>query len=130
MKRLNIVSIVGILIFVVAMSGCTSSDSVNSSEPQFKQDIVIDGADYEYFSEDGSGGGGVWLTNEGDVTYTKVKINLEVFDNEGNSIANQTIVIGKIGPGESINYAAAEGYDPLPDGVSARGTVINATVSE
>ena len=108
-------------------SECISS---SSSEPQFKQDIEIGGASYEYFPQDGSALGGCWLRNNGEVEYTKVKINLEVFDKEGNSIENQTIVVGKLSLGETINWISSEGYAPLPDGTSAKATVINATSSE
>lgn len=126
---IGILGILTILIFVVMASGCTSNGSTNST-PQFKKDIVIGGASYTYFAQDGSSSGGCWLKNKGSVEYTKVKINLEIFDKDGNSIDNQTIVIGKLSPGEEINYARPTGEDPLPNGASAKATVVNATASQ
>ncbi|WP_308572147.1 FxLYD domain-containing protein [uncultured Methanobacterium sp.] len=126
---ITVLGIIVVLIFLIMVSGCTSNGN-STSTPQFKKDIVIGGADYNYFAQDGSGGGGCWLKNKGSIEYTKVRINLEVFDKEGNSIDNQTIVIGKLSPGEEINYISPTGEPPLPNGASAKATVINATPSQ
>ena len=66
------------------------------------------------------------MINNGNVTYKKVLIDFEVYDVNGNEVGNETITVGKIVPGEEINYAEAHG-EPIPTGVSASATLISAT---
>jgi hypothetical protein len=125
MKKLNL-GLIGILILgIVIISGCTTNGN-STSTPQYKSDIQLSTPTYTYYAGDGSGGGGCAVHNRGDVTYKKVVIGLEIYDKDGNVVGNQNITVGKIGPKESINWVHTTGK-PIPTGVSASATVINAT---
>lgn len=130
-QKIGIIGILGILILVVAVSGCTSSGTGSGNgtgEPQYKTDLQVSATSYDYFPEDGSALGGCDLQNTGNTTYTKVKIQLEIFDENGTSIANETKVIGKIKGGEEINWITVT-TKVYKKGSSATATVINATPS-
>lgn len=122
------IGILCIFVFVVAVSGCTDSNGNSTSEPQYKSDIQVSAASYEYFPQDGSASGGCDVVNNGNVTYKKVKILLEIFDKDGNKVGNETMVVGQIRPGEEINWVPTTGK-PIKTGVSASATVVGATPS-
>lgn len=123
-----VLGILSILVLVVAASGCTSSNTGNttSTSPSYKNDIEVSAASYDYFAEDNSATGGCYIINNGNVTYKGVKINLEIYDTNGNVVGNATRTVGQIRPGEEINYFAIT-EKPIPTGVSASATVEGAT---
>jgi len=51
---------------------------------------------------------------------------MEVYNANGDVVGNENVTVGKIRPGEEINYVEMTGK-PIPTGVSASATVINAT---
>lgn len=112
---------------LIVISGCVSGEngttSNGTSHPQYELDINVSDATYDYFSQDSSASGGCDVINNGNITYKKVLIDFEVYDVNGNEVGNETITVGKITPGEEINYAEVHGK-PIPTGVSASATLI------
>ncbi len=124
--KLKALGLIGLLIMgVLLVSGCTNNGN-STSVPQYKLDIQVAGASYTYFKGDGSASGGCAVRNKGTIGYRKVVINLEIYDINGDVVGNENLTVGKISPGEVINWVHTNGK-PIPTGVSASATVINAT---
>ena len=112
---------------IVASSGCTDSSGTQSSTPAYKNDIQVGAASYDIYS-DGSVSGGCDVVNNGQVTYKKVKIELDIYDKDGNLVGNKTKTIGQIKPGEEIGFFEVT-TKSIPKGESASASVINAMTS-
>ena len=124
-KIIPILIVLGLIAGIVSISGCTDSGA-QSSTPAYKNDIEVGAATYDYYSQDGSASGGCDVINNGNVTYKKVKIELDIYDKDGNLVGNETKSIGQLKPGEELGYFVVT-EKAIPKGKSASATVINAT---
>ena len=124
-KIIPILIVLGLIAGIVSISGCTDSGTQNST-PAYKNDIDVGAATYDYYSQDGSASGGCDVKNNGNVTYKKIKIELDIYDKDGNLVGNETKTVGQLKPGEELGYFVVT-EKAIPKGASASATVINAT---
>ncbi len=124
-KIIPILIVLGLIAGIVSISGCTDSSGTQSSATAYKNDIEVGAASYDIYS-DGSASGGCDVVNNGQATYKKVKIELDIYDKDGNLVGNETKTIGQLKPGEELGYFVVT-EKTIPKGTSASATVINAT---
>lgn len=113
-----IMGTIGILILIITISGCTSSN--NSGEGPYP-DIEMANTPTVTVLNDTSVMAGGLIKNAGSNKYENIVLKISIVDRDGNILASKERTLGTVVPGAMANYDAT--FD-----VTDSGTVTSADV--